>query len=515
MKIGFAMIYPFRSSSHNMIYLKKLLEKEGHEFFYLSCDAAVPYCYNRMIKGKSKLIECSKCIVGGIRSFGVKPVTGMKSNITKNLPKEYLESIVESTGFSLHRVETDEDCKDPEVLMTIQKLYESADIVYANAEKWIDDNSLDLVILFNGRLDLTSAILHVCKDRKIPFLTFEAAYPGIALTVGEDCRGLKSLNNLVKEYKEKALNEDQVMFSGKIAAQMLLKKNIVWRLYNVNPKKVHWTKETKGKKVLIVPSSNHEFKGLEDWTSKWGNMELALDTVIENLGVNYEQCIVRCHPNWSDKIGINKTGYRSERFYTDWAMKRNVEIINSSDKANTIDLIKEADVIIVQGGTAGIEAGILGKRVVGLIPSWYSEAGFSIQIHQPEEIDKLNLLESLDSNEITRKTLRFLYTYHKRFAQMTEFVKPKNIHENTYYEGADLKNLFEALNKGFIQADNEKFAKSTVFENEIIDLIRTEQFDKLLNYNEEIINKKEIKVNRVRGLRWMDSFRSHFKSGDA
>lgn len=183
MKIGYAALYPYRGSIHNMIYLSKMFEQQGHESYFLKCSASVPYCYNRLIKGKSKVVECSKCILGSVATFDVKNITGIKSNVHEHLSEDALKEIVGSTAFSLHRIETDEDCVSNEVVATQKQLYQSANIVYANAKNWIKKNKLDLVFIFNGRLDLPRAVLKACEFSNVPYITFEAAYPGIALEV--------------------------------------------------------------------------------------------------------------------------------------------------------------------------------------------------------------------------------------------------------------------------------------------------------------------------------------------
>lgn len=513
MNVGYANIYPYRGSIQNMIYLEKLLSEDGHNSFYLTCDSSVPFCYNRLLKGNSRIRECTKCIIGGIRSFKSTNITSIKKNIIENLQENRLKSMVESTAYSLHRIETDSDCDDPEIIETMKLLYPSVDIVYKNAIKWIEENKLDTVLIFNGRLDLTNAILQACRDKSIPFITFEAAYPGIAIAVNEDCRGLKSLNAIIEKFSTSSLNKRQAYFSGNIAAQMLQKKNLVWRLYNTNPEKGKWLTENNSSKILIVPSSNHEFKGSDDWTSNWNSTEEALDAVIDELGVSSGQCILRCHPNWSENIGKAETGHRSERFYTQWAVKRNIHIINSLSAINTNDLINEADVIIVQGGTAGIEAGILGKKVIGLISSWYSKAGFSIQIHGKEDIYKIKDIYNMESYDITRKTLRFLYSYHKRFIQYTESVIPLNSNTNNYYEGSDSSKIINAINQGHVQPDDEEVGIDEIYENEVIDLIREENWDKLIKKYDDI-DKPIIKINRKFLYRLIDVVSPIIKSGD-
>ena len=54
MKIGFVNIFSFRPHVQNLVFLAELLEREGHECFFLTCDSDVSMCYNLLIKSKNK-----------------------------------------------------------------------------------------------------------------------------------------------------------------------------------------------------------------------------------------------------------------------------------------------------------------------------------------------------------------------------------------------------------------------------------------------------------------------------
>lgn len=498
-----------------MIYLSELLGRSGHESYFLNCDATVPFCYNRLLKGNSKLVECSKCLIGSCRSFSVKNITGIKKYIKANLPHDKLVNIVDSASFSLHRIETDADSISDEVINTQKNLYDSANIVYENSVRWIEDNDLQSVILFNGRLDLPRAVLTACEDKKIPYITFESAYPGIALKVNEDCRGLKSMNKMVQDYIDLPMTLAQSYYAAKIGAQMLMKKNYVWKLFNVNHKQCSWPINSNNK-VLIVPSSNHEFFNFNDYMVKWKSNGDALDNILEKLGVSNNDCVIRCHPYWSVNVGATENGYKSERYYTEWAKMRNIYIIPSNDNANTMDLINEADIIIVQHGTAAIEAGLLGKRIIGLTPSSYCNANFSIQIHGEDDLWKLDQLNNHNKEEVMRNTLRYLYILHKRFAQYTNYVKPQNnIYNNIYFEGGSSDPIIKALKTGYIQSDDTSFAQDPSEENIVLNKVKNKEWEDLMNWKEKDLDKNSFYIKRRLGLKGLDSIRLKMLAGDS
>jgi len=514
MNIGYAMLYPYRGSIQNMMYISELFKDAGHVNFFLKCNASVPACYNRLIKGTTKKIECAKCFIGGIDTFPVKNIKSIDPKRRATLTSEELYDIVASSSFSLHRIETDDDCISPEVLQTQKDLHPLAEIVFENSLNWIEENALDLVFIFNGRLDMPRAVLKACEYSNVPYITFEAAYPGVQLEVNADCRSLKTLHGLVEAYKHLPLNTEQAMFAAKIAAEMLTKRNLVWRLYNVAPEKSQWPKSSCDKKILIVPSSNHEFKGVSEWTPEWRHPLDGVEAVVRQLGASFADCVIRCHPNWSENIGISKDGQKSERVYLEWARKYGAKIILSDSKANTNDLMREADYIIVQYGTAGIEGALLGKRVIGLAPSWYSKADFSVQVHSDRDLWKITEMEALDPVKNVRQALRFLYVFHKRFMRYTNYIKPVSVYENKYFQGASIKNILQAIDNNVFAADDSVIAVNSSQEEDIVSDFMNEDWEKFLKWDDKII-LTEKKIQRKLMFRWIDPVRRRLKSGDA
>lgn len=515
MNIGYVMFYPFRGSLHNMVYFSRIMEREGHNSYFLSCNSSVDFCFNLAIKNNSRLTECFKCVVGGLRSFEVKNISTLDSGLDKELDKNLQDDIICSTSYTLHRIETDEDCFESDVLKTQDKLRSTANIVYNNACKWMDINSLDLVFIYNGRLDMPRAVLKACEHKNIPYITFEAAYPGVALEVNGDCRSLKSMHHIMNEFKDKPLLQEQAAFAANIAGQMINKKNLVWRLYNTNPDKAEWPIKS-DIKVLIVPSSNHEFKGVPEWTPEWKHPLDGVDSVLNFLRIDPSNCVIRSHPNWSENIGSARDGYKSERVYKDWCKEKSAYIIPSESSVNTLDLIREADLVIVQYGTAGIEAALLGKKVIGLSPSWYSSSDISFQVHGVSDLVNISSLKQFDSDLISRKALRFLYSFHKRFAQYTNEINPESVFLNRYSFDADVSRIIEPLESGLLNPDDSRFADDEHEETMVLNKFLSQDFE----FIEELAGASSLPDKRLKLLkrrfvfRWLDGFRGLFKGGD-
>ena len=108
MNIGFSNIYSFRPHVEHLYYLSLLARQAGHATFFLTCDSGVSNCYARELKGTSRLQECPKCVLGGVRSFPVSPVTSI-SSLPSGLSADQLKLIALSSSCTLTRTELDTD----------------------------------------------------------------------------------------------------------------------------------------------------------------------------------------------------------------------------------------------------------------------------------------------------------------------------------------------------------------------------------------------------------------------
>ena len=135
MNIGIVCLYSFRPHVEHHAYLAKLLREAGCQVSYLTCDGVLPNCYPRLLKNHSKVRECPKCVLGGIRSYSSKSVYKIKAQKHNELNPENLHDIVASSSYTLHRTEVRSDCEADEVIDTQNKLHKSAEIVYQNTKQ--------------------------------------------------------------------------------------------------------------------------------------------------------------------------------------------------------------------------------------------------------------------------------------------------------------------------------------------------------------------------------------------
>ncbi|NYT38024.1 capsule biosynthesis protein [Allopusillimonas soli] len=517
MKIGLTNIYSFRPHVEHLYYLSLLLRQAGHEVAYLTCDSSVATCYPRILKNTGRARECSKCMLGGVRSYPARDITSLSSSPRgSSLPHDVLQQLAHSSAATLTRTESAQDYHLPEVAKIRAELEEPINQAYQAAMAWIERKQLDAVICFNGRMDLTRGITFACEKAGIPFLTHERTWfgDGLRLIPNENCLSVRALSELAREFDNRPLTSRQARIAGKLIGDRFLQRNsLEWRLYNRNPLPAEWPLPDAGARVLVLPSSKNEFAGHPEWVSDWADNTHALDDFFDAFGIGPRQVVLRCHPNWGEAIG-KVTGERSKAHYYKWASDRGIHCIRSEDKASTYDLIQQADIVVMNGGSSAVEAGACGKQVFCLGPASYQAAGFLKTIMTREDLALPEFHEPLDREDVLRKTLRYVYLRYGRFAQYVEYVRAESTTKYAYYRGADPDRLLSMMQSNRIYADDPVFADSLDDETEVVSMLNDKNWAALAAYVNQRPDLEPLYVGRRKGLRWIDDFRAKLPRGD-
>jgi len=517
MKIGFVNIFSFRPHVEHLYYLSTLLNNANHEVYFLTCDASVSNCYSRAIKGTGKVKECSKCIIGGVRSYSSENITSISPDITSpELSVAVINEIALSSSCTLNRTESELEWNDPDVVSIRDSLHEPVLTTYRSAMKWIADNKLEAVICFNGRMEMTQAVTYACEQSGIPYITHERSWfgDGLNLVPNANCLSIKALREMVKDFDDKPLSEAQVRFAGRLIALRFLQQNTLeWRLYNKDAESVVWPEKSKGRKVLVLPSSKNEFAGNAEWKTGWVDNTSALDDFFEAFSVSPSDVVIRFHPNWAENIG-KVSGERALQHYTSWAENRGVHFISSEEKADTYDLIQQADMVVMNGGSSSVEAGACGKQVICLGPSSYDACGFVRTFVNKGDLYRADALNDINPEVVIRKTLRFVYLRAKRFPQFVDFVKAIKTTEYEYFDGASSERIIDMFKTGLLQADDTTFSDNELEEDSVIMLLKNKEWQLLSENQPSKPVLKPVLVQRRVGLRWLDGFRSKLARGD-
>jgi len=451
-----------------------------------------------------------------LRSYTTSGIHRISAKSKAGLPEQVLDELCASSSYTLARTETKED-RDSQLAVTLKRsLYEPVDILVGSTLEWIREEGLEGIICFNGRMDLPRGITYACERLEIPYITSERHWlgHGLQLIPNANCLSLKERERFNREYADKPLTNEQASLAGKLAAQRFLRKNeLEWRLYNITATKTSWPIGGTGMKVLILPSSKNEFDGHKEWTAEWDDYTIAIDHLLGIMDLSPSRCILRCHPNWAEKIG-KRDGFSSERHYTNWAARRNIFCIGSRETADTYDLINEADLIIVNGSTTGIEAALLGKRVICLGHATYQGAGLCIQVTKSTDWNALSQSKHHDHELVARRALRHLYTEACRFPQYVKFVRARTTTRYNYYEGADPERIVKIFESGSLTTDDSIYGADLRGEDEVIEKIFARKWAELVNWREKPMELRRFPVNRRAGLRSLDSIREMYSKGD-
>ncbi len=488
LRIGFASVYAWRPHVEHLAFLARLARQDGNQTFFLTCDADLPACYTRELRQvRPDWMECLLCRAGGLRSYESQSVTAIGEPAADGYPPlATAQAWSASSASTLGRFESELDFSSAAFLAQRDRLAPAAAKAYAAARQWIRDERLDAVCVFNGRVDATRAIFEAARDARINVVSVERTWfgHGLQLLPGENCLGLGVFHEMVNIWKDRPLTRQQARKAASHLASRFLRRNVTeWRAYNRSARHDTWPVAGARRKILVTPSSRNEIWGHADWQSGWTEPTAAYDAVIARLGLSPADLVLRCHPNWGEHIGRH-AGERAETYFTQWARKRGVHVIESTDRLSTLDLIAQSDAVLVGGGTAALDGAILGKQVIVSEPSFYQHAGFFDDATDPEAVDRLKLHSESASappapREVARLALRFIYTVAHRISQFTEHVQALSAFEYRYRSGANPRRFTELAASGKLRPDDEQCASSPAEEEAVLDALEARNWNLL------------------------------------
>jgi hypothetical protein len=516
MKIGFVCFFPFRPHVENILYLSELLKKGGHETFFLDCRSGLPSCYNLEIKKSKNKIECLKCYLGGINGYchtsQVTKLANTSSSNSRSLHGSVANSLVLSSLASIFRTETRDELENANKSAIADKLIESVIITHDITANWIIENGIEALVCFNGRMDITNAAIQACKTLNLPFITYESTWfgNGLSLMPNDNCLSLNEWDKMSSNYRKTPLTLKQASYAASIISKRILKQsNLEWRQYNINSKKdFKWTSNNDKCKVLILPSSRSEFVGSTGFESEWSvDFTKGFETIINYLNIPFDNCILRAHPVWGERLN-GELGNNAESYYSHWCLDKTIHFIESNSSIDTFSLINQADIILINGSSAALEAGILGKKIICISPMLYQKAGFVCHINNSSEVSKISDWFQINSIDIVRNTLRFIYTASKRLPQFVDTIRGVQNWQNNYYEGGDPNVIIEIFKTGCLKPFDPEEALNSIEEDIVLESILSRKWNELSNFEhnenlgeEKVVLKKRPLFSKIHKLR--------------
>lgn len=524
MRVGFSSIFAWRPHAEHLHYLARLAREAGHEARFLACDGDLNSCYARELRpDRAAWMHCAQCRLGGLRSFEPSGVRSIGRLTDPGREPVTTTDWGLSSAATIGRFEAPEEFAGPECGAIAARLEIGARQAYAAARRWIEEERLDALCVFNGRMDATRGIVEAARDAGISFVSVERTWfgDGLQLLPDETCLGLRSIDAAMTQWRDVPLTRDQALRAASHVASRFLRRNgKEWRAYNTQAQVMPWPAHG-DKRVLFVPSSRNEVWAHPDWELRWPDQTSGFDSLMERLGMVAEDVVVRGHPNWAERIGL-RDGARSEALFRGWAERRGIRYIAAADRTSTLGLIEQADAVVVCGGSAALEAGILGKQVISLGSSIYRCAGFETPARDAEDVATLRLNAALEpaartaeAERIARRTLRFCHTMVYRVAQYVPHVRSLTTTRYEYYDGADPQRLLGLLRGGPLRADDGESAGDASGEQEIASLIAERSWAEIMDRSRPLDPPgRMIDIARRPIWRPIDMLREHLPRGD-
>jgi len=478
MKIGFETIYAWRPHVEHLMFLARLVGEAGHTPVFLACDADLSACYTRELRDvRPDWMECLLCRAGGVRSYtssGVSAI-GDLAHGQFQCGEDRARDWSSSSASTLGRFESAVDYETDAFIHQRERLVPAVAKAYDAAREWIAREKLDALCVFNGRMDVTRAIFEAARDASIRVVTLERSWSGdgIQLLPDENCLGLQSVHAMVGEWSAKPLTGEQARAAAaRIAARVTATNTTEWRAYNQQSRSTDWPVAGNTRRVLLLPGSMNEIWGHPDWRSGWKEPTAAYDALISKLGLRSGEYVLRCHPNWAERIGRND-GHMAERYYAGWGQRHGAVTIASADRTSTMNLIAQSDLVVIAGSSAGLEAAAMGKPVVSTAEAPYRDAGFRMDATTPAALAALALDASLRISEaeqlrLRRMGLRYSYTTTHRLPQYVNHIRALSSSAYRYEPGADPQRFVDLIRTGQLQPDDDRFAADPREEDAVV-----------------------------------------------
>lgn len=521
MNVGFINFYPSRPHGFHSGFMDYLLKSYGLNTYFLECGFAFNKCVcSKLNQSYSGLLQWARCQVGRASHYNRSAVSKIITKIPKNqLSSEEVSRSLLSSVLAYYREEINTDYENNPILaQSIEFLKSNYLKSYYSTLSFIEKRNIEALIVFNGRIDVTRAAIDAAEKAKINYITHDRPFMGhgIQINANQNIIGLKERIVMNSKYDDKPLSLYQARLAGvEIAKRFLGKNYLEWRLNKTNNKLSSWPTSTQNQKILIVPSSIFEKYGHDDWNTPWKSSTNGFDLLLKSIGAKKEQIVVRFHPQWSQKKR-KISGQSSRQHYLNWCKKNSYFYIDSDDKTSTLDLIDKCDMLVVNDSTAMVEGGSLGKKIVNLGPSGKDGSKFFVSLLNQHSINNFNSLSDwIPKDEIIRKALRYTYTNLARYPQYFNYVRGVSTTECIAYEGADPKRLVNMLKTGHLIADDEMVGSNTE-ENEIIELISNQSWDKIIELAPNFETPERVPLNLSRSFPFnlIDNARKNLKRGD-
>jgi hypothetical protein len=482
MRVGIAMPFAYRPHVAHMMFLGRQLERLGYSLFYLGCGGALSSCHSKVARrGLRRTLECAKCRIGGLTSYVAAPVARLDRPLEVDAADvEQARAFVYSTVCSTLQVEHPRESRQEEFRRLETASAQAAAVAYRNTQCWIRDNRIESVFVFNGRFDLTRAVIEACTAESVRFVSVERSWfgDGLQLLPGENCLGLRNIHEFSSRWAGRPLSRVQALAASELITRRVTRQSVgEWKQYNVGYTGRHAAGDVK---YLFLPSSQHEWMGHPDRRSGWPHPTDGVEFLFRHLGLKFSDLVVRGHPAWALKNKLYGSS-RTDEFYRQWSARVGARFIPATSKVDTHELMRDAGLIMLNGSSASMEAAWLGKPLISFVPAAFTRAGISLNLFDEAAVVGMNeaTVAGLVSPERPsvvpatqcRLALRYLYCANFRLMQFVGSLRSTSPFEFRATDPMDLGALRTLAEEGTLQESDTRFDADESAESAVIDAI--------------------------------------------
>jgi Capsule polysaccharide biosynthesis protein len=303
----------------------------------------------------------------------------------------------------------------------------SGALVAAGIKNYLEANTIDSALLFNGRQSITRVALELFRRRGIPVLTHERAEyqrGHINVKPNAHCMSPEPFRDFWNNWGQTPLSRQSLDVTLKWLVQRRYGANLAWIPFNTSSVRDSSLRTrmnlSEDKRLFaLFTSSSDEVAGDPQMRGPYESQDVWVRDVVKWAGSrNDVELIIKVHPNLGGNQYIGEASGEL-RIYEEMksALPANVRIVLPKDSANAYSLAEEADVGLTFGSTIGLEMAMLGKPVVLASRALYEHGSQVLTVRSKESLAGIleRCLESSASREIQREAFRLAYYYIFKF----------------------------------------------------------------------------------------------------
>ena len=441
--IGVAQVYPWRPHASQRDYLLKLARNSGAETSELVCRGAFAKCYDKQFQtlGFGSIDHCVKCHLGRSRMAKSHRQFPMDWSM-KDQPVEGEEKATLSNRAALIRAEVLSDLDNVTSGTGLLQAYRTG---YHSTMRWIDEFGVDLILVFNGRIDFLKGVVDAATARGVDFMSYERPWfgDGLVMLPNENCLGMRHIDAMCAAVGASDLAEaDRLRAERIIVNRVQRTTSNEWRDFQKQDEAQYSDVRDqllRKPKVLVLPSSNYEIWGHDDWTVEWADNFEALDYLQAALGIPFEDFLIRGHPVWGQRVGVS-FGHTTSAHYQNYCDRRGITYIPPESSIHTSALIELADIVVLNGSSSVMEAIWRGKPVISLAVSAYQNIGACPTLTGPGQP-----IDIPDDATRRRQIVKFVHAVDRVAPTFVDHLRAISSGEQQEYEGGDFGDVLRQM----------------------------------------------------------------------